>query len=173
LLTSPRSVRPLVETRHEVAVATPAWFRDPVEAVGNRWIRAGVENDDPEMLAVQVARQALHGAGRDRFVVERCEWAPLRYTQMSKVALTRPKPIQTAEGEISVAMPHVRNTAEHFVSRVIPDTKAVIRTRRLEALIIGGSVRGYRIGISRSLGRRGRAWSCLEDHCQSNLSRIA
>jgi putative transposase len=34
---------------------------------------------------------------------------------------TRPKPIQTAEGEISIAMPQVRNTAERFVSRVIPD----------------------------------------------------
>ena len=55
---------------------------------------------------------------------------------------TRPKPIQTAEGEISIAMPQVRNTAERFVSRVIPDTKAVVRTRPLAALIIGGYVRG-------------------------------
>src|SRR5207302_9251047 len=51
-------------------------------------------------------------------------------------------PIQTAEGEISIAMPQVRNTAERFVSQVIPDTKAVVRTRPLEALIIGGYVRG-------------------------------
>jgi len=36
----------------------------------------------------------------------------------------------------------VRNTAEQFVSRVIPDTKAVVRTRPLEALIIGSYVRG-------------------------------
>jgi len=55
---------------------------------------------------------------------------------------TRPKPIQTAEGELSIAMPQVRNTAERFVSRVIPDTKAVVRTRPLEALIIGSYVRG-------------------------------
>lgn len=55
---------------------------------------------------------------------------------------TRPKAIQTAEGEISIAMPQVRGTAEHFVSRVIPDTRAVVRTRPLEALIIGGYVRG-------------------------------
>ena len=55
---------------------------------------------------------------------------------------TRPKAIQTAEGEISIAMPQVRGTAEQFVSRVIPDTKAVVRTRPLEALIIGGYVRG-------------------------------
>src|SRR5207244_11409123 len=55
---------------------------------------------------------------------------------------TRPKPIQTAEGEISIAIPQVRNTAKRFVSQVIPDTKAVVRTRPLEALIIGGYVRG-------------------------------
>jgi putative transposase len=55
---------------------------------------------------------------------------------------TRPKPIQTAEGEISIAIPQVRNSAERFVSQVIPDTRAVVRTRPLEALIIGGYVRG-------------------------------
>ena len=55
---------------------------------------------------------------------------------------TRPKPIQTAEGEISIAMPQVRNSAERFVSQVIPDTRAVVRTRPLEALVIGGYVRG-------------------------------
>lgn len=55
---------------------------------------------------------------------------------------TRAKPIQTAEGEISIAMPQVRHSAERFVSQVIPDTKAVVRTRPLEALIIGGYVRG-------------------------------
>jgi len=48
----------------------------------------------------------------------------------------------TFNSEISIAMPQVRNTAERFVSRVIPDTKAVVRTRPLEALIIGGYVRG-------------------------------
>ena len=55
---------------------------------------------------------------------------------------TRPKPIQTAEGELSIAMPQVRGTAEQFVSKVIPDTRAVVRTRPLEALIIGSYVRG-------------------------------
>ena len=55
---------------------------------------------------------------------------------------TRPKAIQTAEGELSIAMPQVRGTAEQFVSKVIPDTRAVVRTRPLEALIIGSYVRG-------------------------------
>jgi putative transposase len=55
---------------------------------------------------------------------------------------TRPKPIQTAEGELNIAMPQVRGTAERFVSEIIPDIKASVRTRPLEALIIGSYVRG-------------------------------
>ena len=55
---------------------------------------------------------------------------------------TRPKRVQTAEGEISVDMPQVRGTAAQFISRVFPDSRTVIRTRPLEALIIGGYVRG-------------------------------
>jgi putative transposase len=55
---------------------------------------------------------------------------------------TRPRPIQTAEGEITVDMPQVRGTAERFISRVFPDSRTVVRTRPLEALIIGGYVRG-------------------------------
>jgi transposase-like protein len=34
------------------------------------------------------------------------------------------------------------SSAEHFVIWVIPDTRAVVRTRPLEALIIGGYTRG-------------------------------
>ena len=55
---------------------------------------------------------------------------------------TRPKPIQTAEGELTVDMPQIRDAAERFISRVFPDSRTVIRTRPLEALIIGGYVRG-------------------------------
>ncbi len=55
---------------------------------------------------------------------------------------TLPKRVQTAEGEISVDMPQVRGTAAQFISRVFPDSRTVIRTRPLEALIIGGYVRG-------------------------------
>jgi transposase-like protein len=55
---------------------------------------------------------------------------------------SRLRPIQTAEGEISIAMPQVRDTVAPFISRVLPDTRAIVRTRPLEALIIGGYVRG-------------------------------
>jgi putative transposase len=54
----------------------------------------------------------------------------------------RPRRIQTAEGEITVAMPQVRGNLERFVSQAIPDSRRIIRTRPLEALIIGAYVRG-------------------------------
>ena len=55
---------------------------------------------------------------------------------------TRPRRVQTAEGEITIAVPQVRDSLTRFVSSVIPDTKAVVRTRPLEALVIGAYVRG-------------------------------
>jgi len=48
----------------------------------------------------------------------------------------------TAEGELELQMPQLRNTAVKFVSRVIPDGGLAIRTRPLEVLIIGAYVRG-------------------------------
>src|SRR5262245_36250230 len=55
---------------------------------------------------------------------------------------SRPRAIQTAEGEISLALPQVRGAAERFISRVFPKSRTVVRTRPLEALIVGGYVRG-------------------------------
>jgi putative transposase len=81
---------------------------------------------------------------------------------------TRPKPIQTAEGEISIAMPQVRNTAERFVSQVIPDTRGVVRTRPLEALIIGSYVRGLSDRDIESLAKEAE----LGHVSKSTVSRI-
>jgi len=39
-------------------------------------------------------------------------------------------------------MPQLRDTADRFVSKILPDVRTVIRTRPLEALIIGAYVRG-------------------------------
>src|SRR2546428_9106424 len=55
---------------------------------------------------------------------------------------TRPRPIPTAEGEISVAVPQVRNTAARVISSALPPSRAVARTPPPEALIIGGYMRG-------------------------------
>ena len=66
---------------------------------------------------------------------------------------SRPRRVQTAEGEITVDMPQVRDTLTRFVSSVIPDTKAIIRTRPLEALVIGAYVRGLSDRDIESLAR--------------------
>jgi putative transposase len=54
----------------------------------------------------------------------------------------RPRPVQTAEGELEIQVPQVRGAAERFVSSVIPNGRTAVRTRPLEALVIGGWVRG-------------------------------
>jgi putative transposase len=65
----------------------------------------------------------------------------------------RPRRVQTAEGEITIAMPQVRDTLTRFVSGVIPDTRAIVRTRPLEALVIGAYVRGLSDRDIESLAR--------------------
>jgi len=65
----------------------------------------------------------------------------------------RPRRVQTAEGEITVAMPQVRGTLTRFVSQVIPDTRSIVRTRPLEALVIGAYVRGLSDRDIESLAR--------------------
>jgi putative transposase len=54
----------------------------------------------------------------------------------------RPRQVQTAEGELEIQVPQIRGAAERFVSSVIPNGRTALRTRPLEALIIGGWVRG-------------------------------
>src|SRR5260370_41851315 len=49
---------------------------------------------------------------------------------------TRPKSIQTAEGEISVDMPQVRGAAAQLISRVFPNCRTIIWTRPIEALML-------------------------------------
>lgn len=66
---------------------------------------------------------------------------------------TRPRRVQTAEGEIVVAVPQIRDSLTRFVSGVIPDTKSIIRTRPLEALVIGAFVRGLSDRDIESLAR--------------------
>src|SRR2546423_1143597 len=54
----------------------------------------------------------------------------------------RARQVQTAEGELEIQVPQIRGAAERFVSSVIPNGRTALRTRPLEALIIGGWVRG-------------------------------
>jgi transposase-like protein len=56
----------------------------------------------------------------------------------------RPRHVQTAEGELRIEIPQVRETAIPFVSKLFPKwhCKRLLRTDPLKALIIGGFVRG-------------------------------
>jgi putative transposase len=50
--------------------------------------------------------------------------------------------VQTAEGELEVEIPQVREAAEPFVSKLFPCSTKVLRTEPLRAMVIGAFVRG-------------------------------
>src|SRR6202044_1101776 len=54
----------------------------------------------------------------------------------------RPRKLQTAEGELEVRIPQVRQAAETFASKLFPGTPKLLRTEPLKALVIGAFVRG-------------------------------
>src|SRR5256884_8389637 len=55
---------------------------------------------------------------------------------------SRPRKVQTAEGELSVEIPQVREAAEPFVSKLFPRGTKLLRTEPLKAMVIGAFVRG-------------------------------
>lgn len=63
--------RALAQAGHDVAFGTPAFLRATVEAAGFRWIRAGVENDDPEMAVVRARMQELRGVEQLKFIYDK------------------------------------------------------------------------------------------------------
>jgi transposase-like protein len=54
----------------------------------------------------------------------------------------RPRRVQTAEGELAIEIPQVRQAAETFASKLFPRTPKLLRTEPLKALVIGAFVRG-------------------------------
>jgi Transposase, Mutator family len=50
--------------------------------------------------------------------------------------------VQTAEGELQIEVPQVREAAETFPSKLFPRTPKLLRTEPLKALVIGAFVRG-------------------------------
>jgi UDP:flavonoid glycosyltransferase YjiC (YdhE family) len=59
----------MAEAGHDVLFGTPVFFRPAVEAAGFRWVRAGVENDDPEMAAVRARQAQLGGEELRRYTI--------------------------------------------------------------------------------------------------------
>jgi putative transposase len=53
-----------------------------------------------------------------------------------------PRKVQSAEGELEVEIPQVREAAETFASKLFPRGTKLVRTEPLKALVIGGFVRG-------------------------------
>ena len=60
--------RAMAEAGHDVAFATPGVLRDSVESAGFRWVRAGVEDDDPEMAAILARSRGVVGADLTRIM---------------------------------------------------------------------------------------------------------
>ena len=54
----------------------------------------------------------------------------------------RPRTVQTAEGELEIQIPQVREAAQTFASKLFPRTSRLLRTEPLKALVIGAFVRG-------------------------------
>src|SRR5919108_236236 len=54
----------------------------------------------------------------------------------------RARRVQTAEGELEVEIPQVREAAEPFVSKLFPRGTKLLRTEPLKAMVIGAFVRG-------------------------------
>ena len=63
----------------------------------------------------------------------------------------RPRRVQTAEGELDVEMPQVREAAEPFVSKLFPRGTELLRTQPLKAVVIGAFVRGLSTRDAESL----------------------
>jgi len=54
----------------------------------------------------------------------------------------RPRTVQTAEGQLEIEIPQIREAAETFASKLFPRGTKLVRTEPLKALVIGAFVRG-------------------------------
>jgi putative transposase len=72
----------------------------------------------------------------------------------------RPRTLQTAEGELEVEIPQVREAAETFVSKLFPRGTKLVRTEPLKALVIGAFVRGLSMRDVESLCQQAGLESC-------------
>src|SRR5947209_5910089 len=88
----------------------------------------------------------------------------------------RPRRVQTAEGELEVEIPQVREAAEPFVSALFPHSTKLLRTRPLEAMVVGAFVRGLSMRDVESLceeaGRGKLSKSSASRICQELRERF-
>jgi putative transposase len=117
-----------------------------LEAQIDRLLAVGV-GEDPRaalsQLATLGARLIIQRAVEEEFDA----WlGRARYERRPDVEAKRngfrARRLQTAEGELSVEIPQVREAAAPFVSRLFPRGTKLLRTEPLKALVIGAFVRG-------------------------------
>src|SRR5438128_3224531 len=118
-----------------------------------------IEDQIDQLLAVGVGenpREALSGLAKlgARLIIQRAvedefdAWlGRARYERRPEYQRglrngSRPRKVQTAEGELSVEIPQVGEAAEPFVSKLFPRGTKLLRTEPLKALVIGAFVRG-------------------------------
>jgi putative transposase len=81
----------------------------------------------------------------------------------------RPRRLQTAEGELQVEVPRLREAAEPFTSKLFPrETKRLLQTEPLKALVVGAFVRGLSLRDVESLCQE----AGLGELSRSSASRI-
>ena len=118
-----------------------------IEARIDRLLAVGV-GEDPRAALSQLAKLGA------RLIVQRAveeefdAWlGRARYERRPDVEAGmrngfRARTLQTAEGELEVEIPQVREAAAPFVSRLFPRGTKLLRTEPLKALVIGAFVRG-------------------------------
>jgi putative transposase len=85
----------------------------------------------------------------------------------------RPRRVQTAEGELRVEIPQVREAAEPFVSALFPRGTKVLRTEPLKAMLISAFVRGLSMRDVESLCDQAGLGKALEVDRRPALLRAA
>ena len=80
--------------------------------------------------------------GRARYERRACDQGEERSEESGLRNGFRPRRVQTAEGELEIEIPQVRQAAETFASKLFPRTPKLLRTEPLKALVIGAFVRG-------------------------------
>ena len=105
--------------------------------------------DDPQMMLSELARLGarliIQRAVEDEFDewLGRARYERPEYQRGLRNGF-RPRRVQTAEGELEIAIPPVREAAEPFVSKLFRrwHYKRLLQTDPLKALIVGAFVRG-------------------------------
>jgi transposase-like protein len=85
----------------------------------------------------------------------------------------RARRVQTAEGELAVEIPQVREAAEPFVSKLFPRGTKLLRTEPLRAMVIGAFVRGLSMRDVESLCEQAGLGEALEVDRRADLQRAA